>query len=87
MRSDYPNPFAGARVGQTDSHLGCGIAPDNPPVPAIRIGRRVRVRRVDLDGVLAQGAAVEIKPQASMVAPADAVEQLTEALERRPPTA
>jgi hypothetical protein len=51
-------------------------------LPAVRIGRRVRVRRVDLDGVLAQGATVEIEPQASMVAPAEAIEQLTEALER-----
>ena len=51
-------------------------------LPAVRIGRRVRVRRVDLDRVLAQGATVELEPQASTVAPAEAIEQLTEALER-----
>ena len=42
-------------------------------LPAVPIGRRVRVRRVDLDHVLAQGATVEIEPQASTVAPADAI--------------
>ena len=55
---------------------------DQDKLPAVRIGRRVRVRRVDLDRVLAQGATVELEPQASTVAPAEAIEQLTQALER-----
>ena len=55
---------------------------DQDKLPAVRIGRRVRVRRVDLDRVLAQGATVEVEPQPSMVAPAEAIEQLTQALER-----
>ena len=55
---------------------------DQDKLPAVRIGRRVRVRRVDLDRVLAQGATVEVEPEASMVAPAEAIEQLTQALER-----
>ena len=55
---------------------------DDGRLPAVRIGRRVRVRRVDLDGVLAQGATVEIEPPASTVVPSEAIEQLTQALER-----
>jgi excisionase family DNA binding protein len=55
---------------------------DQDKLPAVRIGRRVRVRRVDLDRVLAQGATVEVEPPASIVAPGEAIEQLTEALER-----
>ena len=55
---------------------------DQDKLPAVRIGRRVRVRQVDLDRVLAQGATVEVEPEASMVAPAEAIEQLTQALER-----
>ncbi|MBV8220213.1 MAG: helix-turn-helix domain-containing protein [Solirubrobacterales bacterium] len=55
---------------------------DEEKLPAVRIGRRVRVRRVDLDAMLAQGATVEVEPQASTVAPGEAVEQLTEALDR-----
>ena len=55
---------------------------DQDKLPAVRIGRRVRVRRVDLDRVLAQGATVELEPQASTVAPAEAIEQLTQELER-----
>ena len=55
---------------------------DDGKLPAVRIGRRVRVRRVDLERVLAQGATVEIEPPASTVAPAEAIEQLTQALER-----
>jgi excisionase family DNA binding protein len=51
-------------------------------LPAVRVGRRVRVRRADLDRVLAHGATVELEPPASIVAPAEAIEQLTEALER-----
>jgi hypothetical protein len=55
---------------------------DEDRLPAVRIGRRVRVRRVDLDHVLAQGASTEVEPPARTVAPAEAVEQLTDALER-----
>ena len=55
---------------------------DQDKLPAVRIGRRVRVRQVDLDRVLAQGATVEVEPEASIVAPAEAIEQLTQALER-----
>jgi excisionase family DNA binding protein len=55
---------------------------DQEKLPAVRIGRRVRVRRVDLDRVLAQGATVEVEPEPSVVAPAEAIEQLTQALER-----
>ena len=55
---------------------------DQEKLPAVRIGRRVRIRRVDLDRVLAQGATVELEPQPSMVAPAEAIEQLTQSLER-----
>lgn len=51
-------------------------------LPAVRVGRRVRVRRAELDRFLAQGATVELEPQPSTVAPAEAIEQLTEALER-----
>jgi Helix-turn-helix domain len=42
---------------------------DDGKLPAVRIGRRVRVRRVDLDRVLAQGATVEIEPKASRSPP------------------
>ena len=52
---------------------------DDGRLPAVRIGRRVRVRRVDLDRVLSQGATGEIEPPALT---AEAIEQLTEALER-----
>jgi excisionase family DNA binding protein len=55
---------------------------DQDRLPAVRIGRRVRVRRVDLDRVLAQGATAVVEPQALTVAPAEAIEQLTQALER-----
>lgn len=55
---------------------------DNGRLPAVRIGRRVRVRRVDIDRVLGQGATAEIEPEASTGSPADAIEELTEALER-----
>jgi excisionase family DNA binding protein len=55
---------------------------DDGKLPAVRVGRRVRVRRVDLDRVLAQGATVELEPQASTAAPPDAIEQLNEALDR-----
>jgi excisionase family DNA binding protein len=55
---------------------------DQDKLPAVRIGRRVRVRRVDLDRVLAQGATVELEPQAPTAAPPEAIEHLNEALDR-----
>jgi excisionase family DNA binding protein len=55
---------------------------DAGSLPAVRIGRRVRVRRADLDRILAQSATVAPDPQASPVAPAEAREPLAEALER-----
>src|SRR5438270_11119050 len=36
---------------------------DDGRLSAVRIGRRVRVRRVDLDRILAQGATAETDPQ------------------------
>jgi excisionase family DNA binding protein len=55
---------------------------DEGRLPAVRIGRRVRVRRADLDRVLAQGATAELEPPAATVAPAQAIEELAQALER-----
>jgi len=55
---------------------------DAGSLPAVRIGRRVRVRRADLDRILAQSATVAPDPQASPVAPAEARKPLAEALER-----
>ncbi len=55
---------------------------DAGTLPALRIGRRVRVRRADLDRILAQSATVAPEPQASPVAPADPREPLAQALER-----
>jgi len=55
---------------------------DQEKLPAVRIGRRVRVRRVDLDRVLEQGATIEMEPASSVVAPVEAIEQLNQALER-----
>ena len=54
---------------------------DQGSLPAVRIGRRVRVRRADLDRVLAQGTTVSVQPAPSSGAPADAREQLEQALE------
>jgi hypothetical protein len=54
-----------------------------PPHPAgRRRGVRVRVRRTDLDRILAQSATVAPDAQASPGPPADPREQLTQALER-----
>jgi excisionase family DNA binding protein len=53
---------------------------DDGKLPAVRIGRRVRVRRVDFDRVLAQGSTAEIEPQASIVAAPEAIEELIQAL-------
>lgn len=55
---------------------------DQGQLPAVRIGRRVRVRRVDLDRLLAEGATVAAVPEPTPVAPAEAVEELTRGLER-----
>lgn len=55
---------------------------DQNRLPAVRIGRRVRVRRTDLDRILAEGATAAVTPSGSTVAPTDAVEELAEALER-----
>ena len=44
-------------------------------------GRRVRVLRTDLDRILAQGTSSNVEAQAT-VAPAEALEQLSQALER-----
>jgi hypothetical protein len=66
-----------------DSSLGSNYASYGKGSPSgNRIGRRVRVRRADLDRILAQSATVAPDPQASPVAPAEARELLAEALER-----
>jgi excisionase family DNA binding protein len=57
-------------------------------LPAVRVGRRVRIRRADLDRLLAQGTTATAQPQpatattATTGTPAEAVEQLSDALER-----
>ena len=55
---------------------------DQNRLPAVRIGRRVRVRRADLDRILAEGTTATAEPSSSSVAPTDAVDQLNQALER-----
>jgi excisionase family DNA binding protein len=58
---------------------------DDGSLPAVRIGRRVRVRRVDLERVLAQGTSGADEPEPSPIALATRVEvseQLAQALER-----
>ena len=55
---------------------------DQGRLPAVRIGRRVRVRRADLDRVLAQGATAVVEPEAPEVESGDAHEQLERALKR-----
>jgi excisionase family DNA binding protein len=50
-------------------------------LPAVRIGRRVRVRRVDLDRILAQGTTAPAEPPPSPPEPGDVRDQLTQALE------
>ena len=55
---------------------------DQGSLPAVRIGRRVRVRRTDIDRMLAEGATVATEPKASGVAPDNARERLEQALER-----
>jgi excisionase family DNA binding protein len=54
-------------------------------LPAVRVGRRVRIRRADLNRLLAQGTTATAQPQpatARTTTPADAVQQLCHALER-----
>jgi excisionase family DNA binding protein len=56
---------------------------DQGSLPAVRIGRRVRVRRVDLDRILAQGTtAPDPVPPTTPAAPLTAHEELAEALQR-----
>jgi excisionase family DNA binding protein len=55
---------------------------DAGTLPAVRVGRRVRIRRADVDRLLAQGTTAPVEPQHATVAPTDAVEQLSQALER-----
>jgi hypothetical protein len=57
---------------------------DDGSLPAVRIGRRVRVRRVDLERILAQGTSGADEPEPSPVASdtlVEAREQLAQALE------
>jgi len=56
---------------------------DAGTLPAVRIGRRVRVRRVDLERVLAQDTSGSVRPEPSPVASdtlVEAREQLAQAL-------
>ena len=58
---------------------------DAGSLPAVRIGRRVRVRRVDLERILAEGTTSADEPEPMPVTSADPVEareQLALALER-----
>ena len=55
---------------------------DTGRLPAVRIGRRIRVRRVDLDRLLAEGTTVAPEPQPPTVAPAEALPELAQALDR-----
>jgi excisionase family DNA binding protein len=50
-------------------------------LPAVRVGRRVRVRRADLDRILAQGQTAAVEPEAPTAAVAEARERLADALE------
>ena len=55
---------------------------DAGSLPAVRVGRRVRIRRADVDRLLAQGTTATVEPPAATVAPTEALQQLTRALER-----
>ena len=55
---------------------------DQGRLPAVRIGRRVRVRRTDIDRMLADGATVAAEPEACEAESGDAHEQLERALKR-----
>src|SRR6185437_10202820 len=55
---------------------------DQGALRAVRIGRRVRVPRAEMDRILAQGASTTAEPRASAVASDQPDEQLSQALER-----
>ena len=55
---------------------------DQGSLPAVRIGRRVRVPRAEMDRVLAQGTSTTGEPRASAVASDQPDQQLSQALER-----
>lgn len=55
---------------------------DQGLLPAVRFGRRVRVRRADLDRILAQGSTPTGEPQPATGAPTEAVEELVQAHQR-----
>lgn len=55
---------------------------DQGSLPAVRVGRRIRIRRSDLDRIIAQGTTATIETQPAAVGVAEAFEQLAEALER-----
>ena len=55
---------------------------DQGSLPAVRIGRRVRVRRADLDRILAEGTTATATPSPSSTAPTAAIDELADALER-----
>jgi excisionase family DNA binding protein len=55
---------------------------DQGRLPAVRIGRRVRIRRADVDRLLAQGTTATVESPAATVAPTEALQQLTRAWER-----
>jgi excisionase family DNA binding protein len=55
---------------------------DQGSLPAVRVGRRVRVRRSALDSILAAGATSTIEPSPAAFGAAEAVEQLSKALDR-----
>ena len=55
---------------------------DQGRLPAVRIGRRVRIRRTDIDRMLAEGATVATESKSSEAGSDDPREQLEQALER-----
>jgi excisionase family DNA binding protein len=55
---------------------------DQERLAAVRIGRRVRVRRADLDRLLAEGATTAVVPRSSTVGAAEAADELAQALAR-----
>ena len=56
---------------------------DQNRLPAVRIGRRVRVRRADLDRILAEGTTATATPSPPTAAPTEAIDELAHALEAR----
>ena len=74
--------------GSEDRGVAEGESADRPQridtgrLPAIRIGRRVRVRQADLDRILAQGTTVALEPHPTVVAPSETLDELAQALER-----